>query len=368
MKTQVVPKEHEEETLSISQGQSNIEYFKTKADQPNYPSVETMSKTNTSLTLMWSPTFDNELIEYYQMDMFIQPDEHEFLDSRNYCLNPRVDMHVSVGVEVNEDPSSVYQSCSAEFENWKIENPDAVDPEYEWRKYRKSMCAQRVSHGYNSQIMKYVQNHKIRDCSDKKCVEKNDFESFRFSRQINNLLTTNDFTDFSDLSDFKDFTDFNTEREKPNLGPNHIYSKSFSNVTLNTTFSNLSPYTLYIFQFFACNYVSCSSYFLHYDRTDSSIYADEISLKASIDPNDSNRVHLYFDEPKTPNGLTVAFQIEKNSLNDFKASTICITRKEHYDNGKKFVISQIKENLCLANVRLFNPFISFKIIGILLTI
>lgn len=342
MKTQVVPKEHEEETLSISQGQSNIEYFKTKADQPNYPFVETMSKTNTSLTLMWSPTFDNELIEYYQMDMFIQPDEREFLDSRNYCDNPRVDVHVSVGVEVNEDPSSVYQSCSAEFENWKIENPDAVDPEYEWRKYRKSMCAQRVSHGYNSQIMNYVQNHKTRDCSDKKCVEKNDFESFRFSRQI--------------------------QREKLNLGPNHMYSKSFSNVTLNTTFPNLLPYTLYIFQFFACNYVNCSSFYFHYDRTDSSIYADEISLKASIDPNNSNRVHLYFDEPKTPNGLTVAFQIEKNTLNDFKASTICITRKEHYDNGKKFVILQIKDNLCLANVRLFNPFISFKIIGTLLTI
>lgn len=330
VKTQVVPKEHEEEVLRVSQGQSNIIYFSTKADQPNYPSVETISKTNTSLTLSWGPMNDDELIDYYKMDMFIQPDEHEFLDSRNYCLNPRVDMHVTVGIEVSESPTSVYQSCNAEFENWKISHPDSVDPEYEWRMHRKAVCteqAKRLAHGQNSQILKYVQNHELRSCGDKKCTEKNDFESFRFSRQIHNLLTASDRSEF--------YVEPIVEPNEPDFGINHIRSERFSNITLNATFDHLLPYTLYIFQFFACNHVNCSSYYFHYDRTESSIYADDISLIASIDAYNSNRVHLDFSEPPAPNGLTVAFQIEKHSLNHFKIETICITRKEHYDNGKR---------------------------------
>lgn len=93
---------------------------------------------------------------------------------------------------------------------------------------------------------------------------------------------------------------------------------------------------MYIFQFFAClRPKSCSSYFLYYDRTDVLTTADNIELTVSADPYDSNRIHLDFAEPKHPNGITVAFQIEKHDLSNYKATTICITRKQHYENGRR---------------------------------
>lgn len=332
VKTQVVPKYHEEEVFGVSQGQSNIEYFTTEADAPTYPEVLTLSKTNVSLTLAWSPMNDNELIEYYKVDVFIQPDEHGFIDSRNYCFEPKIDTHVSVGVELNENPTAVYKSCNAEYENWRISHPDAIDPEYEWRKHRKAVCAEqssRLTHTERQQqIMKYVTNHKLHSCIDgRNCYEHNDFEADRFSRQIHSFVKLSDNTDPNmDNSDIV------------NLGSNYLFSERFDANILNTTFIGFLPYTMYIFQFFSCNKISCSSYFLYYDRTDSSINADEISLTVRADEFNSNKVHLYFSEPPVPNGLTVAFQIEKHDLSTFKITTYCVSRKQHYANDKTYEI------------------------------
>lgn len=265
------------------------------------------------------------------MDVFIQPDEHEFLDSRDYCQDPRVDAHAtSINVEISESPAAVYQSCNNEFENWKINHPDAIDPEYEWRKYRKAMCASRLTHDeHQMQIFRYVKNHKLRSCgeTDRRCHERNDFDSYRFSRQIHNFVTTNEASDFNI-----------EETDAIKFGSNYMFSSVYPSTVLNTTFDSLDPYTMYIFQFFACNLVSCSSYFLYYDRTDSSLHADDIQLTISTDPLNSNRVFLDFADPPKPNGLTVAFHIEIHDFNTFKTTTKCITRKQHYDNGKRYAL------------------------------
>lgn len=316
----MVPKDHEDEVLGISQGLSNIVYFQTKADAPTFPIVETLSKTNTSITLSWSPTNDNELIEWYKVDVFIQPDEHEVLDKRDYCLNPRIDTHISVGVEVS--PSVVLQSCSAEFENWKIANPESNDPEYEWRLHRKIECAERASRlakeENQSQILKYVNNHNILNCGDdKKCHERT-----RFTRQIHSFFSS-------------DGSERNRDDTNYDLGKHHINTYVYKANQLSATFNNLLPYTMYVFQFFSCNDV-CSTYYFYYDRTDSSLYADEVpSLTVSIDPYNSNQVHLDFIEPKTPNGLTVAFQIEKHDLSSYKVKTFCMTWTQYIENGKR---------------------------------
>lgn len=79
VKTQVILKDHEDEVLNVSQGQSNIIYFTTKADQPTCPLVETLSKTNTSISLNWYPIVEyKEEITMYKVDIFVQPDERTF--------------------------------------------------------------------------------------------------------------------------------------------------------------------------------------------------------------------------------------------------------------------------------------------------
>lgn len=319
VKAQVVPKDHEDEVLGISQGLSNIEYFQTLADTPTFPFVETLSKTNTSLTLAWSPTNDYELIEWYKVDIFIQPEEHELLDQRDYCINPRIDTHVSVGVEVQS--TTIYQNCSTEFENWKIANPESIDPEYDWRIQRKAECAERNSRQTKeqnqSQILKYVNNHKILNCADdKKCHERS-----RFTRQMNGYFPS-------------DVLERNRDDVDYDLGKNHIDTHIYPAQQLNTTFSNLLPYTMYVFQFFACNDINCSTYYFYYDRTDVSISADDIpSFSVSVDPYNPNQVHLNFIEPETPNGLTVAFHIEKHAFS--KVTTFCLPWKQYIANGRR---------------------------------
>ncbi|XP_031617136.1 insulin-like receptor [Contarinia nasturtii] len=337
VKTSVVQKAHEEEKLGVSQGLSNILYFQTTAEAPTYPVVETQKKTSTSITLTWQPMFDNEWIEYYKCDIFIQKDEHELLDTRDYCENPRVDMHVSIGVEIS--PSAMYQSCNAEFEDWKIANPDSVDPEYEWKIHRKAHCAQILSRQVRekgqSQIMKYVKNHEIVSCnSDESCQD----TIVRRSRQIHSLLPDDGVDRFRNSS--------------TNLGLRHLRTIRFPSERLNATIYDLLPYTLYIFQFFACNRLNCSSYYFYYDRTESSVYADSIpSLVVAFDPHDSNMVHLDFSEPPQPNGLTVAFEIEQHELAIFNATVVCITRKGHYANGKRYTFKNLKKGQHSFRVR-----------------
>lgn len=322
VKSQVVPKKHENDVLHISQGLSNIEYFVTTADVPSYPFVETLSKTNTSITLSWTPIDDNEVIDIYLVDIFIQPDEHEVLDTRDYCLNPKVETHETVGIQVSSIEVT-YQNCNQEFEKWKMANPDSINPEFDWKIHRQTECAKQNSRKLQqneegSQILKYVNEDKTsKGCGDNKDCH----EAHRISRQINEILPFNSNSNSND----KDRTD---------LGINHLRQQQFDK--LQGTFENLQPYTLYVFQVFACNTFGCSPYFFHYDRTESSIYADEIpSLTITTDPYDTNQVHLEFPPPHKPNGLTVAFHIEKQDLSIFKVTKYCIPWRKYFENGKR---------------------------------
>lgn len=152
----------------------------------------TLSKSHDSLTLVWHSIVDNQLIEYYKVDYFVQPDEHDFLDSRDYCVNPRIE--VNVGIE-SETPSAAQQTCNTEYEHWRLRNMHLADPEYAWRMHRKALCAEQASRLARGeaplQIMKYIENHPINNCAaGTKCVMVNDFESIRFSRQIHDFITT----------------------------------------------------------------------------------------------------------------------------------------------------------------------------------
>lgn len=335
----MVPIDNEELLNLTSQGQSDIKYFQTEADVPTMPFVQTHSKSHDSLTLVWQPFFVNELIEYYRMDYFIQPDEHDVLDARDFCQNPRIE--VNTAIDSNDQRSSASDpvlSCKAEYEHWRLRNLNVEDPEYAWRQYRRAECAARPKHiakGESSiQAMKYIDYYPLNLCDIVgygRCAIQSDFESVRFSRQIHDFVTTRDRN-----SNTKSNTNISPIEEELDLGANYMGRIEFPNTVQKTTINGLKPYTMYVFKFYSClRPKNCSNYFLYYDRTDTLATADNIDLSVMADPYDSNRVHLDFDEPKEPNGLTVAFQIEKHDLSNFKVTTTCITRKQHYDNGKR---------------------------------
>lgn len=347
VKTQVVPIKNEELLNLTSQGQSDIKYFRTEADVPTMPFVQTHSKSHDSLTLIWQPFFANERIEYYSLDYFIQPDEHDVLDARDYCKNPRVESNTAIEPsDQRPSPSDPALNCKAEYEHWRLRNLDVTDPENAWRKYRRAECAARPAHiakGESTvQAMNYIESYPLNLCEllgDGGCAIQSDFESVRFARQIHDFVVTRESTTSSSsggTSTKSPATAMSPIDDEPNYGANYMGRIEFANNVQRTTVDRLKPYTMYVFKFYSClRPKNCSKYFLYYDRTDASATADNIDLEVMADPYDSNRVYLDFEEPKQPNGLTVAFQIEKHDLSNFKVTSECITRKQHYDNGKR---------------------------------
>lgn len=297
VKTQVVSKIHEERVMNIVQGQSEIKYFKTKPNVPSTPEVETVAKTNNSITIRWSSAAEREHIEYYKLILFIQRDDRAFLDTRNYCHNPRKDVHVSIGTEVKH-PNDTHTNCTID-------------------------CSRRNDHERSDdirlEILKFIENRFSNGCpwGDKECIsDAGSNNVYRLERATNQDLLNND---------------------DAVVGQSQRVQLVIVNATeTNTTVGELLPYTLYTMHFFACNNISCSEYFMHSERTESSIYADRVNFDLSLDSTVANTVHLDFTEPETPNGLTVAFHIDKHDLANFSQSTTCITRKQHYSSGKRW--------------------------------
>lgn len=326
MKIQVVPKENEGNALNVSQGQSEIKYFKTKYDIPTYPIVETYSKTSDTITLNWFPiAIEPEKIDHYKVDVFRQPDEHSFLDARNYCDEPRVDVHVSRGIETASDTKT--PECAAEYEQWRKSHYDSDDLENEWRLHRKSICTSGnpMNIDYRTEMMKYLGYAK--SCADDShaCWSDENSDSLRFKRQIHNFVNADNNNDSAEII-------------KPKLDEHYLQTLKFSNTQFKATITNLLPFTTYIFLFFSCNDIDCSTYDFHFERTNSAMEADKISkVIVSNDRYDSHRIYVDFDEPETPNGLTVAFNIEKIDWTNFNTTVDCLTRKQHYDNGKRYI-------------------------------
>lgn len=344
MKTQVVYKDHENDALNVVQGQSNIRYFQTEPDIPTAPIVETVSKTNTSIFIQWYPAVaDRELIEYYKVDVFVQPDDHNVLNSRDYCQHPREDRQSSIGVEVTSQASPSEKNCTFKPlpANWESSSDWAIDQRIECYRERDANNDRR------SELAKLLNAKKPYVCewNDENCpFEFVENESdVRFTRTIHDLVK-NHVDERNRYDVVSDPT--STEVELiPELrqNPNFLFTKRFEQSAFNATIDHLKPFTLYTMHFFSCNRIGCSSYFMLNERTEPSINADDMDFEVSVDPVFSHTVHLDFAEPKLPNGLTVAFTITIHDVVSMNDTKICITRQKHYENNNRFTLTNLRK-------------------------
>lgn len=348
VKTQVVYKDHENDTLNVVQGQSNIRYFQTDPDIPTAPIVDAVSKTNTSIYIEWYPAVaDKELIEYWKVDVFMQPDDHKVLDSRDYCLHPREDRQPSMGVEVTSQAATTneknctYKSLPSNGESasdWAIEQRIECYREHDTDTDRRSELTKLLS----------AKKHYVCEWNDENCpFEFIESESdIRFTRTIHNFVKKYDIDErtrydiaFDPMTSTED--DLIPEiRENPNF----LFTKRFEQSAFNATIDHLKPFTLYTMHFFSCNRIDCSSYYMVNERTEPSANADDMTdIEVSTDPAVPHTVHLDFSEPKSPNGLTVAFSITILEVANMNITKKCITRKAHYENNKRFTINNLRK-------------------------
>lgn len=341
VKTQVVYKDHENDTLNVVQGQSNIRYFQTEPDIPTAPIVETVSKTNTSIFIQWYPAVtDRELIEYYKVEVFVQPDDHNVLSSRDYCQHPREDRQSSMGVEVTSPAATIEKNCTFKPlpANWESSSDWAIDQRIECYRERDASNERR------SELAKLLKAKKPYVCewNDENCpfefVENEN--DFRFTRAIHGLVRNH--VDERNKYDVV-FDSISSEDELIRQNPNFLFSRRFEETEFNATIDHLKPFTLYTMQFFSCNRIGCSSYYMLNERTEPSMNADDMDFEVSVDSAMSHTVHLDFTEPKLPNGLTVAFTITINDVANMNDTKICITRQKHYENHNRFTLTGLRK-------------------------
>lgn len=323
--TQAVNRENEAFVMNVTQGLSDVNYFEMPPDIPTAPKVETISKTHNTITVEWYPQVpDPELITYYSVDIFVQPDDHQLLEARNFCEHPRVES-ASVPKQVKIHHSSANRKCTL----WEIatemslnrvnitaaERADAIHQ-------RKVDCLLvRERNIYQQLVATYLEDHVNSDCEPDDTACENEYNSFRFKRDLDNLVEYD-----GNVSDWSDYS---------SIFSNHIGNMTFLKDEKNGTIDNLKPFTLYTMHFFSCNNVTnCSAYYLHNERTAELPEADNITFAVKMD-DAGNSVHLDFNEPENPNGLTVAFVIEHRDFANAKITETCLTRKQHYFNKNR---------------------------------
>lgn len=335
--TQAVNRENEAFVLNVTQGVSEMAYFQMPADIPTAPKVETISKTHNSITLEWYPQVpDPELITYYTVDIFIQPDDHQFLETRNFCEHPRENIPEIKTVQVGQVNKSQYPSKTRKCTLWELatelgltgNNITESERSEALHQHRVNCLLMYERNRFELFVSSHLGDHEDEDSDcqvgNKTCDDQN---SSRFKRELESLVEYDD-----NVSRWSD----SSAIQKQSIFTNHIGNMTFMKDEQSGTISDLKPFTLYTIHFFSCNNVTnCSPYYLHSERTAMLPEADNMTFAAKMDDANTT-VHLEFDEPERPNGLTVAYVIEQHDFTNANIIETCLSRKQHKLNRNRY--------------------------------
>lgn len=323
---QVVNNVNEQFVLNVTQGLSDIGFFKTLPDIPNSPLVRTVSKTPTSFHLKWSaPVPVREWITYYSVDIFIQPDSLELLDGRDYCEFPREDQTVMTGQAKRIPPKESIQ-CDAETSAGL--NATEAERAATSKKRKVDCLLWNERQTYERRLLDWFNDEENGQCEpgDRSCEQ--EYNSFRFKRDLDAVVTKNDDRSYDHMASH--LSESSLIRKRSIFETiHHMGNLTFQHETRNATIPNLKPFTLYTLHFFACNTFNCSSYYMHNERTDIQPSADDVMMELHMDEEVGNIVYLDFREPKQPNGMTVAFIVEQHDMEKAKMFETCISMKQH---------------------------------------
>ncbi|XP_049549343.1 insulin receptor [Anopheles darlingi] len=351
-------------------GLSDVREFMTKKDRPTSPlHLHTKRKTNHTITLGWKLlASERDMVTRYHIDVFIQPDEPERLDQRNYCRDPFEYGTMDGGTT---DQPLIVTLCSEEY-CCELEDLDGDDDEQEEEEEEEDDEDDGEQYEGSGQAGKGHREHPQVDETGRNWGR-------RRKRFVGDSWATSAGAQSSDrgfemmMLRFQRDEDEETVHRHDNDWParwirdtgakgdatphpedtfvNRIFSYGFESSTNEFTVTLLEPYRHYIFQLFACaveeGKALCSSYSLHSERTLPSPLYDQLELRVGPARNAAvvrgSAIVLHFAEPTTANGLTVAYYVELRSTNDTIGlnRTECITRLEHARQKGRYTFSNV---------------------------
>lgn len=279
--------------INVTQGQSELKYFKTLPDRPRPPIVRTKDKSNVTVTLEWIPsTPEHELVQKYFIDVYVLKDDVNEIDKRNYCRNPK-------------------------------EKPD--DKKKDVVKAPEIICC-RDQRAY----LEFFQRDNNQSCGESDANCKLTYEFVLFHHHVEKALYDADLnrkpseryqykaephespihhTGTTDPIDRKSGSDHRHSNY-------YLHSHIIDNEQLTSiVVPNLKPFNLYAFYVYACNNISnCSDYYFHSDRTEPYRDADDVSIVRVLDDGRADAITLFIHQPAEPNGVTISYEIESYDI------------------------------------------------------
>lgn len=293
-----------DQLINVTQGQSQVKYFKTLPDRPRPPIVRTKGKTNVTITLEWIPsTPEHELVQKYFIDVYVLSDDVEEIDKRNYCLDPK----------------------------------EKTDKQADVTKTPEVICC-RDQRAY----LEFFQRDSNQTCGDNDLNCELTYEFVLFHHHVENALLTADLQKEPSkryqhkLVSHESPTHHNGRTDPINRKVGSDDSKYYLHSHIiddkhvdSVLVPNLKPFVLYAFYVYACNNISnCSDYYFHSDRTEPYRDADDITIITVPDERRTDIITLIIQPPTEPNGVTVAYEIESFDQNRNIVDVKCLTRSD----------------------------------------
>lgn len=272
-------------------GQSQVRVFRTLMDVPSRVyNLTAVAKTETSMTLNWN-VHDNEVdaIQYFYVNIIVQPDHTELLDKRNYCIDP------------------IEQAEYDEADGIPSVKREEQDHDIPWSENCCELCPQHHKRPH-SQLPELTRRKR----------DVNDFESI-LDEEVNKGPPREE-----SLRSKRSITDY----------INYFGRRNFSGHLRSYTIEGLRPFTQYALQFFACTNDKCSDYEMYTKRTLPSSDYDQLFMMPKSYLVYGDHIILHFDEPVKRNGAIINFIIEyrsgdANLTAHLRPPTICLTRRQH---------------------------------------
>lgn len=344
-------------TKSKIGGQSAIKYFRTMPDRPSVPKeIHAFSNSTSNIILHWQPPeHPNGVLTHYLVSGVWEHDDQQFLEQRNYCYHPldhTSDHDVLVIPSSTSDTDSSHNCC----EKAKSEPLVLIEDQDDYN----MLC---VARGSNKNKIFDAYGVEIDPCV-------NYFYSFIHSGipelrdEQEELTLASRFPDVNSSvsSHQKVLATFNSNTVKNSYG---LYENFLERINANTTqivLNHLHHFAQYTIKIAAChepNYTDLQKYktnditFTKYEwcgpaglvtvRTKYLATADTIDsdhLAAQVFNGTSRTVRLTWKEPKTPNGIIVAYHAEyhRTDSGTLNPTVKCLTRQEYLKNGRGYVL------------------------------
>ncbi|XP_046662039.1 insulin-like peptide receptor isoform X2 [Homalodisca vitripennis] len=349
--------------------QSKIKYFRTHPDTPSVPrALKVYSNSSSELIINWSPPrVPNGNVTHYIVRGQWERDDQKFLDQRNYCKEPLSlpdNKHSQTKVDedgTDLDPdglglSNIYtkKDCVCKKD----------DKEERGKKQREKEIQFQIQFEDALHNQVYVKRKNAPDDLNTVPTELDKKRPQRDKREIKfrNDIVNNEYprvekTSLGNIGEPKNKLPRNDEEtfEHEVWGGNSLVVHKlhhFAHYTISVT---------------ACREVldeetdigkknNCSAQAIFSTRTQPLNTADTVpylNVEVMDSSNHSGDVLLKWEEPKSPNGLIVTYQIEytRSDIENYKPQIVCITRRKFHNLSKSYILKDLSPGNYSVKVR-----------------